>query len=176
MAHTKKSPSPYRLIRMWSTVNDCLTLSRDSRSHFPVRHLESHLWALRGFVGILQTPAALHECLCCLHATVKDYRWEVGSHSECCATLFTILSTTLKVVRNQTKHQHVINTCLAVIGRLALLIAMSQNALHCYCVVTITIVVLFCKQRGEGYPVWVFFFYYAVNRCSFVNSTSWMET
>lgn len=51
----KKKP-----IQMWSTVNDCLPLSHDSRLRFPVSRPECHLWALGGFVGISRTHAALH--------------------------------------------------------------------------------------------------------------------
>lgn len=53
--HKKKKP-----IQMWSTVNDCLPLSHDSRLRFPVSRPECHLWALGGFVGISRTHAALH--------------------------------------------------------------------------------------------------------------------
>lgn len=139
------------------------------------------LWEdLSGFRELMQLCMGFF----CLYAIVKDSLrgGKKRNHSECtvvsCATLLTILSALPKGVRTQTKYQPVINTCLAAVGRVELLIATRQNVLHCYCVVAITIVVLLCKQRGftQWGCSWSFLFlHYPVNQCNFVNCMSLMH-
>lgn len=134
--------------------------------------------------GFRELMHALHGFLLFICNCKRFFERDGGerNHSECtvvsCATLLTILSALPKGVRTQTKYQPVINTCLAAVGRVELLIATRQNVLHCYCVVAITIVVLLCKQRGftQWGCSWSFLFlHYPVNQCNFVNCMSLMH-
>lgn len=68
----------------------------------------------------------------------------------CCATWLTILRLLLRGVRSQTKYQRVINSCLVAVGSMELLIAMRQNILYCFCVVTIAKVVFVCLPSVGG--------------------------